>query len=150
MNDRLSLVLALAATPLLGAGCAGAHEKTLPSGSGTILVDQSIDPSGGIPIEGEYSYVRIEKPGGEKLIERRLRYDAATKRSGAAIRLGPGSYRLVSYQRTCDGNCGYLDAPSTFCSGRFRISSDKGGKPLGAKVRVNFGSGCTISIAAAS
>ena len=25
------------------------------------------------------------------------------------VRLEPGSYRLVSFQRPCDGNCGYLD-----------------------------------------
>jgi hypothetical protein len=141
MNFRPSFLFALAGTLLLlGAGCGGTH-KTVPSGSGKLLVKQTLDLSGPLPIEGEYSYVRIEHLGGDRVAEHRLRDGRTT------VRLGPGSYRLVSYQRTCDGNCGMLDSPSERCSSKFAISIDNSSKPLSAAVRVRFGSGCTIRFA---
>jgi hypothetical protein len=149
MRNRQTFLFVLAGTLLLiGAGCAGSHRKTLPNGPGKIVVEQTIDLSGGLPIEGEISYAQIETTGGGT-VTRRLRYDAATKRSRATIRLGPGSYRLVSYQRTCDGNCRFLDPPSTRCSRGFTIAGAPHGK-LRATVHVSFSSGCTIAIAPAA
>jgi hypothetical protein len=103
MNRRLSFLFALVGTLLLlGEGCGGTH-MSLPSGSGKLLVQQTLDLSHGMPIEGEYSYVRIERLGGDRVAEHRLR------NGRTSVRLGPGSYRLVGYQRTCDRNCGMLE-----------------------------------------
>ena len=56
---------------------------------------------------------------------------------GFVIKLGPGVYRLTSWQSICDGNCGNLDAPSKPCE---RALSVRGGELLQATVRVNFAS----------
>ncbi len=96
---------------------------------------QTIDPAGGIPIEGAYSYVRVETRDGTKIVEERLRAKETT------IRLDSGSYRLISYQRTCDANCGNLDPVSDSCDRTFTMARDKA---LNAGVRVSYGSGCTI------
>ncbi|HTS74251.1 MAG TPA: hypothetical protein VMG74_11120 [Gaiellaceae bacterium] len=60
----------------------------------------------------------------------------------AVIRLGRGSYRLVSFQRTCDGNCHVLDPSSDECSRAFSVRADE---TVTATVRVTFGTGCLIS-----
>jgi hypothetical protein len=39
-------------------------------------------------------------------------------------RLAPGSYRLAAALRPCDGNCGYLDAPTTPCAATVRVLAD--------------------------
>jgi hypothetical protein len=127
---RVALVLVV----FLLVGCGG--QQRAASGSAKLLVKQSLDFSGGVPIEGEYSYARVESPDGEKVTEERLPGNGKD-----TIRLDPGSYRLISYQRTCDGNCGNLDPPSERCSSPFTISGDKS---LGARIKVTFGSGCTI------
>jgi hypothetical protein len=53
----------------------------------------------------------------------------------------PGAYRLVSWQRICDGNCGNLDPPSQQCARPFTL---RPGEQLTAAIRVNFASGCVI------
>lgn len=63
----------------------------------------------------------------------------------AAIRPNPGSYKLISYQRVSGGisvggtYADTLGEPSRRCASSFRISGD-----LGAMVKVNFTSGCSI------
>jgi hypothetical protein len=96
-----------------------------------------LDFSGGVPIEGEYSYARIEAPGGSEITDVRLPRDGR-----GTIHLSPGSYRLISYQRICNGNCSNLEPPSEQCSNPFTISGDR---PLVARIHVTFGSGCTIT-----
>ena len=131
-------ILPLVALALLAAACGGTH-KTAQSGAAELLVQQIVNRGGPIPIEGAYSYVRIEDAGGHKVTEQRLPRQGET-----TIRLDPGSYRLVSYQRTCDGNCGNLDPPSDSCSGGFTASDNSS---LSANVNVTFGSGCKITFA---
>jgi hypothetical protein len=79
--------------------------------------------------------VRIENRSGRTVTEERVQSD-----KNAAISLKPGSYKLISYQRTCDGNCGTLDPASDSCSSDFTA-----GRSLEARIRVTYGSGCTIS-----
>jgi hypothetical protein len=43
-------------------------------------------------------------------------YDTAV-----VLRATRGTHTLTSYIRTCDGNCGYLDAPSHRCSARVAL-----------------------------
>ncbi len=66
--------------------------------------------TGAVPIEGAYSYVRIEDQNGHKVTEQRVQSERNVE-----IPLDPGAYRLVSYQRTCDGNCSILDPASDSC-----------------------------------
>ena len=53
-----------------------------------------------------------------------------------------GRHRFVSYIRTCDGNCGYLDAPSKRCS---RVLTLRSGVTRTVTVRL-LDSGCRIVI----
>jgi hypothetical protein len=39
--------------------------------------------------------------------------------------IAPGSYRLDAALRPCDGNCGYLDGPTTPCSAQVRVHGDR-------------------------
>jgi hypothetical protein len=132
---RICLLVSLA---MLVAACGRAH-KTAKPGATKLVVQQIVNHGSPIPIEGSYSYVRIEDGDGHKVTEERL-----SSHGDAAIQLDPGSYRLVSYQRTCDGNCGNLDPPSDSCSGGFTASSQGS---LSANVNVTFGSGCKITFA---
>jgi hypothetical protein len=132
---RICLLVPLA---LLVGACGSAH-KTPKPGATKLVVQRIVNRGGPIPIEGSYSYVRIEDADGHKVTEERL-----PSHGGATIQLDPGSYRLVSYQRTCDGNCGNLDPPSDSCSGGFTAS---GKSSLSANVNVTFGSGCKITFA---
>ena len=83
------------------------------------------------PVEGTLSYIRVERADGLVL--------TAQRQWGKkfVIKLGPGVYRLTSWQSICDGNCGNLDAPSKPCE---RALSVRGGELLQATVRVNFAS----------
>jgi hypothetical protein len=89
-----------------------------------------------IPVEGALSYIRIERAAGGTLIGRQLP-DSGKLR----LKLDPGAYRLVSWQRTCDANCGNLDPPSSRCARPFTV---RRGEPLEATIRVNFASSCVI------
>jgi hypothetical protein len=123
---------------LLSEGCGDRHSAVSRAGSAELQIEQTVNRGGPVPIEGAYSYVRVETPAGDKVAEERLGPEGTTK-----LRLNRGRYTLISYQRTCDGNCSKLDPPSDSCSRSFDISSDKA---LAANVRVTFGSGCTIGV----
>jgi hypothetical protein len=76
-------------------------------------------------MEGGYSYIRIERQDGDTLLQRRLR-DAgmatdSTLLRTAVLRLAPGEYRVVSFQRSCDGLCDLLDPPSEQCARSIRV-----------------------------
>jgi hypothetical protein len=124
------LVTALAAT-----ACSG-HHRAVPH-SARLDVRQLRQP-GPIPVEGAYSYARVERDG-RKVVQVRL---SAALVPRAAIPLDPGSYRLVSFQRNCNGNCHLLGPPSDECGRAFSVRSDEA---LTATVRVTFGTGCRIS-----
>jgi hypothetical protein len=144
--ERFSPLFVVAgALVLVCCGCGGTG-KTLSLGPARLLVEQTIDTSGGIPIEGEYSYVRVDTPDGDKVVEEQL-HSARPWHAKATISLQPGTYKLVSYQRLGSGSSrgSPTDPPSHFCSSKFRISGE-----LGVKVLVNFSSGCSISWASAS
>jgi len=91
---------------------------------------------GSLYIEGSYSYVRVEQDE-KKVVQVRLK----GRKLEATVRLEPGSYRLVSFQRPCDGNCGLLDPPTDRCSSEIEA---KAGALVEATVRLSPGEGCTI------
>jgi hypothetical protein len=89
----------------------------------------------GVP-EGAFSYIRLERAGGATVAARRLPGSGKL-----TLTVPPGTYRLASWQRTCDGNCGNLDPPSNQCARPFTLR--KGGK-LQAVIRVDYASRSVI------
>lgn len=91
-----------------------------------------------VPAEGALAFVGIERATGAPVIQRRL--PASGK---LALRLDPGAYRLASWPRVCDANCGDLDPPSSRCS---RPVTVRRHEQLIAVIRVNFAAGCVIAL----
>jgi hypothetical protein len=121
--------LVLAAAP---AGAGHAPDR------GSLTLSTRVDASKGPYIEGSISYLHLKR--GDRVVARR---------SGSGpirTRLKPhaGLYRVVSYQRPCDGNCSELDPPTDRCSKRVRVYA---GESSSARVVTKPGSGCTIRVA---
>ena len=91
-----------------------------------------------IPIEGAITFIRVKRPSGRVVLTRRL--PASDRRT---LPLPPGRYRLVSWQRLCDANCGTLDPPSDRCARSLTITA---GERLRATIRVNYAVGCVIRL----
>lgn len=91
-----------------------------------------------IPIEGAITFIRVKRPAGRVVLTRRL--PASDRRT---LPLRPGRYRLVSWQRLCDANCGTLDPPSDRCARSLTIVA---GQRLRATIRVNYAVGCVIRL----
>jgi D-alanyl-D-alanine dipeptidase len=114
----------------------------LPAGAqaapGTLDLRESIDRSRGTYVEGSISYVRVRTSGGRQVVGRRVH----KPRFRMQRRLAPGRYRVISYQRPCEGNCGVLDPPTDRCARPIRILS---GGLTEVAVRVRPGRGCRMS-----
>jgi len=80
-----------------------------------VSIDYQLE--GALFIEGSYTYFRIENASGDAVVRHRFT-DRPRK---LTIRLRPGTYTLVTYERPCDGNCGYLDPPTARCESPFRV-----------------------------
>lgn len=132
MTHRLALV----ALVLCLAGCGHAPA---PGASARLHVEQLTAAGSPIPIEGAFHYVRVV--GEDVDVRRRL---TAERVPTTTLELAPGRYRLESWQRTCDGNCGTLDPPSDQCSGEFELESTQ---RLRATITITYGSGCRIVFA---
>jgi len=123
---------AQASTGQAGAAQAGVR----PAGH---LVIKKIRVGDAIPIEGAITFVRVKRPSGRAVLTRRL---PASDRLTLPLR--PGRYRLVSWQRLCDGNCGTLDPPSHRCARSLTI---RPAERLRATIRVNYAAaGCVIRL----
>jgi hypothetical protein len=127
--------------------CAGDESPDPGPDAVDVSVRQIYDMSQGGYFEGSYSYVRVESLAGEKVIEKRfpegeklgpLRFLSTT-----TVRLAPGSYRLVSFQRPCSGNCGLLDPPTDKCSREMVVAPDRS---VEATVTVRPGEGCSVEV----
>lgn len=136
---RHGCAAALASMTLLLASCAAPAPRgpaaTAPASAGQLLITQ-VTVGRAVPIEGALSYIRVERATGATLTRRQL--PGSHK---LTLRLPPGAYRLVSWQRICDANCGNLDPPSSQCMRPFTLTR---GQHLQAAIRVNFASGCVI------
>jgi hypothetical protein len=131
-------LIALFASLALFAPACGATSEPAQEGGGPVdvRVRQVLDPSKGLYIEGSYSYVRVERPDGEEVLKERLEGERIL------LRLVPGEYRLISFQRPCDANCGFLDPPTDRCEGLIMVR--RAAEPLNVVVTVSPGEGCTI------
>ena len=92
---------------------------------------------GGLYVEGSYSYVRVQQSK-RSIVQVRLTGEKVPR---GTIRLEPGSYRLVSFQRPCEGNCGMLDPATDQCS---RIIEVESSAEIRTVVRLSPGEGCQI------
>lgn len=114
----------------------------LPAGAeaapGTLDMRQSLDRSRGLYTEGAVSYVRVLSTRGRVVVARRVR----RPRFRMKRELVPGHYRVISYQRPCDGNCQRLDPPTDRCARAIEILS-RGLTEV--RIRVRPGHGCTMS-----
>jgi hypothetical protein len=131
MLASMTLVLASCAAQAAAPGPAA----TAPAQAGQLRIIQAWVGTA-VPIEGALSYIRLERATGATVTERQLPGSGQL-----TLRARPGAYRLVSWQRTCDGNCGNLDPPSQQCARHVTL---RPGEQLTAAIRVNFASGCVI------
>ena len=139
IRSGLAAAAALSAV-LLAAGCGGSQPDPRSAHPATVQVRQEW-VGGGLYVEGSYSYVRIERDG-TAVTEVRLSNERVPR---ATIQLEPGTYRLVSVQRPCDGNCSRLDPPTDPCSHEIEATADA---RVDATVRLTPGDGCTIDAGA--
>jgi hypothetical protein len=135
----LGLAIIGTASSFLTTGCDSNRYSPGPSAA-KLHVEQLIVAGSGLFSEGSYSYIRIERSNGDKLVEQRLSNQPTPR---ATVRLDPGTYRLVSFQRSCSGNCNYLDPPSDFCSHRFTVGSAASAT---AVIHLSPGAGCQITV----
>ena len=113
---RLSLLSALVALALLAAAGCGGDGAERPASTGPdaakLRVVEVHVPGAPIAIEGEITYLRLERADGGVAKEATLR-NGVEQPFQAAVE--PGRYTLAVWHRTCDGNCGYLDPPGDRC-----------------------------------
>jgi hypothetical protein len=141
------LVMASLALLALSA-CAGDESPDPGPDAVDLPVRQIYDMSQGGYFEGSYSYVRVENLDGDELIEKRFTEDAGKLDelrflSTMTLRIDPGSYRLVSFQRPCSGDCGHLDPPTDECSREIVVVR---GRPVEATITVRPGEGCAVEV----
>jgi hypothetical protein len=111
---------------------------------GFLIVDQQL---GGFFTEGSFPYVKLESAGGRVIAERLLR-DTRILLPLLRQRLDAGTYRLLSYQRPCEGACPRrggrgLDPPTLRCEASVEIAA---GETVTALVRPRAGHGCRIVV----
>jgi hypothetical protein len=138
---RLAAVALSCGLLVVASGCGGDEGYTATSPDAADLrVTLIWDESGGLYAEGARSFVAVESRDGDRLLETELQPTA--RGHEAAIRLDPGEYRVVSWQRPCDGSCDTLDPPTDRCVETFVL---RGETSVSARIDVRAGEGCTIA-----
>jgi hypothetical protein len=133
---RLIVIVAAAGALVLAVAPAGAGPSS--GHRGTLTLSHRVDTSDSLYIEGSVSYLRLKRGG-----------RVVARRSGSGpihTRLHPhdGLYRVVSYQRPCEGNCSTLDPPTDRCSKRVRVYA---GETSAVRAVTRPGNGCRIRVA---
>src|SRR5215208_7226697 len=132
---RVLVIVAAAGAVVLAVAPAGAGTR---AERGTLTLSHRLDlKKTGPYIEGSVSYLHL-KHGGRVVLRR-----SGSGRIRTRLKPHAGLYRVVSYQRPCDGNCSRLDPPTDRCSKRVRVY---GGESSAARVVTRPGSGCTIRV----
>ena len=144
MRTLLRFTLVGSAAAVLLAGCGGYEPG---EDAVDVRVRQVFDMSEGAYFEGSYSYLRVERPDGDELLEERLPDNSVPAGeekfvSELVVRLDPGHYRLVSFQRPCDGSCDSLDPPTDECQRVIRVT----GPEALVTVTVRPEEGCAIEV----
>ena len=106
----------------------------VPDGRGKLKVTQTFD---GVYDDGSVSYLRVRN--GRRVVLRRSR--PGPLRAGLSPRAG--LYRVVSYQRPCQGTCSQLEPPVDQCSRRVRVFA---GETSRVHAVTRPGEGCRIAV----
>jgi hypothetical protein len=138
--------LVIAALALAAAGCGTADEVEAPRQPAVepsrLVVHESRVTDGPVYAEGSVSYLGVGPTSAGGQLDA-TEVDATGP--GAVIydqRLRPDEYRLVSYQRPCDGNCGYLDPPTDGCTITLEL---RPGETRDITILVRPGSRCRVT-----
>ena len=138
--------LAIAALALAAAGCGTTDELEAPQKAevqpSRLVVHESRVTDGPIYTEGSVSYLGVGPASAGNEPEATEAHATGT---GAVIfdkLLVPNEYRLVSYQRPCDGNCGYLDPPTDSCTATLDL---RPGETRDITIVVRPGSRCRVT-----
>jgi hypothetical protein len=134
----VALLMGLAAASI---GCGGDHERAATDADAVELsVFQVWDESVGLYVEGARSFIAVETPAGDELLE--LELTPTARGAEQAVRLDPGDYRLLSWQRPSAGGGDVYDPPTDRCSAPFTVAA---GTPVVARIEVRAAQGCTIA-----
>jgi hypothetical protein len=143
----LALVLAVIVA-VVASGCGTASGERAPedraaSGSGRLVVEHD-RPELPRYIEGAVSHLRLVRADTGELIEDGPVADGPS--APTYMRELPAArYRLVSYQRPCDGNCGMLDPPTDRCATKIDVAA---GETLHVTIGLPRTGGCEIELRA--
>lgn len=133
------LVFPATAVVLLG----GCGEDEDAQQQARLVVRESLPPTPRY-VEGSVSFLRVEKTGsGEVIIDGPVT-DGQQVRGREPLfsrAVEPGEYRLVSYQRPCQGTCEQLDPPTDRCEATVGLDA---GETLTATVVLSQDGGCTV------
>lgn len=135
---RSLLVLALSVA-LASSGCGEAETQQAPPTSATLSVQQVLDTSGALYIEGSLGYLRLVDAGGSTVFEKRL----DPEKLAVSREVPAGEYVLQSWQRPCDGNCGYLDPPTDRCDATLTLAPDS---DVHVMITLRPANGCEMTV----
>ena len=131
--SHVALLAGLAAAAL-SAACGGEDTPAPSQAVAELHVVQVWDETAGLYVEGVRSFIAVETTEGEEVLRSEL--EPTAKAHEATVRLDPGDYQLVSWQRPCSGNCGTLDPPTDRCVESFTVApDDRGGGHSGPGCR---------------
>jgi hypothetical protein len=139
-----ALVIGLLAAAIAGCG-ADEHDTTAEAPSRLVIHEQRA--AGGLMYrEGSLGFLRVAPVNSGTDLDAT---EVPTAAPGAQTtifdeRLEPGEYRIVSYQRPCDGNCGYLDPPTDRCATTLQLGA---GETREITIYVQPGRDCRVAAA---
>jgi hypothetical protein len=114
-----------------------------PASHGARLVVREARAAEPLYIEGSVGYLRIVDADAGTVVRNGRARTAAPGTTRRIFRrvLPPGRYRIVSYQRPCDGNCDYLDGPTERYAATVKI---RDGEPARVTFEVTPGAGRVV------
>lgn len=138
-HRRFAALISLAC--LLFAGCG--DEMLGEQGAARLVVREEL-PAEPRYMEGSLSFLRLQATGSSDVVvdgPMTTGQQARGKEPLLDTNLEPGEYRLVSYQRPCQGNCDRLEPPTDRCRTTLRLEPKES---LTATIVLADDGGCTI------
>ena len=112
--------------------------RPLSGGSSRLVLYQAW-VGGQLYVEGSRSYLTVSaKSGGTETLGYFVMHEGDPVFSKV---LAPGRYTVKSWQRPCDGNCGYLDDPTDRCQRTITVLAEQ---PARYVIQLAPGQGCRI------
>ncbi len=128
------------------AGCGGSQNgRERPEETGRIVITEEL-PRRAIYQEGSIGYLRVaEADSGRVVFADRVSGPGVRQRRDGILfgeRTPAGRYRVVSWQRPCNGNCGALGAESDRCEVVVDVGAGETARRL---VKLDRRGGCTFT-----